>query len=572
MTGFDDPTSFRTLTTVLISVAITLLLGLTSVIFPTVGNAAFRRVEQFFSRFAERKRLVIIVLFFSVIALRLAALPLLPVPVPGIHDEFSYLLMADTFAHGRLANPPHPMRISFETFHVNWLPKYAPMYPPAQGFALALGQILGHPWIGVVLSDAAMCAAILWMLQGWFPARWAFLGAVLVALKFGIASYWMNSYWGGATAAIGGALFLGALPRIAKRPKIRDAILLALGVAILANSRPYEGSLFCIPAAAWFSWWLMGKTKSRQPLPVRLQTVVAPLALVLVLTAAFTGYYNWRLTGNALLLPHVLNTRTYQTTGLFLWDHKKPEMHYRNQQFEDFYNGWERENYDNTWADVWRVSVEKLGRCAITYFWVGELLALPAIPFIFRDRKMRLLIATFLLVTVGVFAVIWSNPHYAAPLTCVTFALAVQAIRHLRTMHVGQRPIGVALSRAIVLLLVIDTGINAFRGICDPLLWPCQGDPSRAAIAEKLQHTPGKHLIMVRYDQNDHNIHDEWVYNGAEVDTAKVLWARELDPDQNAKLFAYFKDRRIWLVTPDSDNTYLEPYAPPSSLENDSDQ
>src|SRR6266849_4659619 len=563
MPGFQDTTDLQTLLTVAISGVLALILGLIALLFPNIANSFVRRLEQFFSRFAERRRLAILVLFFAVIVLRLAALPLLPVPVPGIHDEFSYLLMADTFAHGRLANPPHPMWVSFETFHVNWFPKYASMYPPAQGLALALGQILGHPWIGVLLSDAAMCAAILWMLQGWMPARWAFLGGVLAALKLGVASYWMNSYWGGATAAIGGALVLGALPRIVKRANIRDAVLLGLGVAILANSRPYEGFLFCIPAAAWFFWWLIGKTKSQQPRRARLQNVLAPLALVLVLNAAFMGYYNWRLTGNPLLLPHVLNKSTYHTTGLFLWDHKKPEMHYRNQQFEDFYNGWERENYDNTWADIVRVSEEKLGRCAITYFWVGELLALPAIPFLFRDRKMRLLLVTFLLVTVGIFAVIWSNAHYAAPLTCVIFTLAAQAIRHLRTMRIGARPVGIALSRAIVLLLVLDTGINAPRRICDPLAWPCQGDPSRAVIADKLAHTPGKHLIVVRYEQ-DHNIHDDWVYNGAEIDTAKVLWARELDPEQNAKLFAYFPDRKIWLVTPDSDNTYLEPYTPPS--------
>jgi hypothetical protein len=70
---------------------------------------------------------------------------------------------------------------------------------------------------------------------------------------------------------------------------------------------------------------------------------------------------------------------------------------------------------------------------------------------------------------------------------------------------------------------------------------------------------------MVRYDSKDHNIHDEWVYNGAEIDAAKVLWARELDPAQNATLLAYFHDRKIWLVTPDSDNTYLEPYTPPGA-------
>src|SRR6266436_4921507 len=261
MPGFEDTTDLQTLRTVAISGVLTFILGLIALLFPNIANRFFRRAEEFFSRLAQRKGLAIIVLFFSVIALRLAALPVLPVPVPGIHDEFSYLLMADTFAHGRLANPSHPLWISFETFHVNWLPQYASMYPPAQGFALALGQLLGHPWIGVLLSDAAMCAAILWMLQGWTPARWAFLGGVLAALKFGVASYWMNSYWGGATAAIGGALVLGALPRIAKHSKIRDAILLGLGVAILANSRPYEGFLCCVPAAAWFFWWLIGKNE-----------------------------------------------------------------------------------------------------------------------------------------------------------------------------------------------------------------------------------------------------------------------------------------------------------------------
>src|SRR5712692_5632738 len=572
MPGCQDDTALQTLLTVAISGALSLVLGVIALLFPNAANNFFRRIEQSFSRFAERKALAVLVLFFSVIAVRILALPLLPVPVPGIHDEFSYLLMADTFAHGRLANPPHPMWVSFETFHVNWFPKIASMYPPAQGFALALGQLLGRPWIGVLLSDASMCAAILWMLQGWLSARWAFLGGVLAALKFAVASYWINSYWGGAMAAIGGALVLGALARIVKRARIREAVLLGIGVAILANSRPYEGFLFCIPAAAWLFWWLIGRTKSRQSPRARLQNVFAPLGIVLVLTAAFMGYYNWRLTGNPLLLPHVLNKRTYHYR-LFLWDHKKAEVRYRNQQFEDYFNSWERENYDNTWADVVRVSEEKLIRCGLTYFWCGELLLLPALPFLFRDRKMRLLIAAFALVTAGVFAVIWSYAHYAAPLTCVIFALIVQAVRHLRTMRVGQRPVGVALSRTIVLLLVLDTGTNAFRGICDPLLWPCQGDPSRTAIAEKLQHIPGTHLIMVRYDKDNHNIHDEWVYNGAEIDTAKVLWARELDPQQNAKLFAYFRDRKIWLVTPDSDNTYLEPYTPPGSrTEGDSDE
>ncbi len=216
------------------------------------GEQLFRKIESWFSRLARRDALVLAILFVSVIIIRVAILPLLPVPVPGIHDETSYLLQADTFAHGRLANPSHPMWRSFETFHVDWIPTYSSIYPPAQGFVLTIGQLLGLPWIGVLLSAAAMCSAIAWMLRAWMPARWGFLGGVLAALKFGFASYWMNSYWGGAVAAIGGALVLGTLPRIFRRPRVLYALILGLGVAILANSRPYEGFVLCLPAALCF--------------------------------------------------------------------------------------------------------------------------------------------------------------------------------------------------------------------------------------------------------------------------------------------------------------------------------
>jgi hypothetical protein len=536
-----------------------LLLGVLAPIWCENGQQGILRL---LSRLAERKTLLLWVLFFAVVGVRLAVLPSLPVPVPGIHDEFSYLLLGDTLAHGRLTNPPHPMWMSFESFHINWLPTYCSKYPPGQGAVLALGELLGLPWIGVMLSVAAMCAAMLWMLQAWLPPKWALLGAALVAVKFGIANYWMNSYWGGAVAATGGALVLGAMPRLVRDARTRDALLLGLGLAVLANTRPYEGLLFSVPVGVWFFWWLAGKTKSAAIAQTRMTRGLAPLTVVLVLTLVFMGYYNWRLTGNAFLFPHALNTRTYRTTGLFLWDHAKPPMHYHNQPFEDFYNGWERENYQNTWADVWRVSGEKLTRSGSTYFWWGALLLLPGLPFAVRDRKMRLPVLVFLLGAAGFFVLIWSMPHYAAPTTCVLFLLLVQAIRHLRAIRLSGRPIGFVLSCAAVCLLAVEVGFQVANRRCDLLDWTCQGDPSRAAIQEKLSHTPGKHLILVRYGEG-HNIHDEWVYNGAEIDSAKVLWAREIDPEQNAKLLSYFKDRHVWLVEPDKDNTELTPYIPP---------
>src|SRR5260370_15910672 len=138
---------------------------------------------------------------------------------------------------------------------------------------------------------------------------------------------------------------------------------------------------------------------------------------------------------------------------------------------------------------------------------------------------MRLPILICRLGTVGCLALIWSFPHCASPLTCVIFLLLVQAIRHLRTIRLAGRPLGLALSWAVFCLLATDVGSSVAHRVCDPLEWTCQGDPSRATTAKTLSNTPGKHLIMVRY-QADHTLHDDCVYNGAEIHSAKVLWTR----------------------------------------------
>jgi hypothetical protein len=518
-----------------------------------------RNITSLFAAVARHKTHAILALFFAVVAVRVALLHVLPVPLPGIHDEFSHLLLADTLAHGRLTNPTHPLWRSFETFHENWLPTYASIYPPAQGTALAIGQVLGHPWLGVLLSNAAMCAAILWMLQSWMPPKWALLGALLVVLKLGFTSYWMNSYWGGAVAAIGGALVLGALPRIKRHARCRDALALAAGIAILANSRPYEGSLFCLPVAVWFLWWLIKGDAPGIPQAIRIRRVLLPVALALACNVGAMAYYNWRVTAHPLVFPYTLNLRTYVTSPIFLWQHAKPALHYNNQVFEDFYNGWEREDYQRGWAGALDVSLVKWTRLRSVFFWPATLALLPMIVFLFRDRRMRLPLIILLVCTPGLFIIVWSNPHYAAPLTCVIFALLTQALRHLSKWKVAHRPVGAALSFGIVALLVLQVGGEVHARKCDELTWACTGDSSRFEILDRLKALPGKHLVIVRYEQ-DHNIHDEWVFNGAEIDSAKVLWARELDPAQNAALLNYFSDRTIWLVDPDADNLDLEPY------------
>ena len=520
---------------------------------PHAGESWLLPLERQTSSLARRKGVVILALGAATILLRIASLPLVPVPVPAMHDEFSYLLAADTFAHGRLTNPPHPMWVFFDTFHVLQQPTYASKYPPAPGAAMALGQLMGHPWIGVLLSIAGMVMAITWMLQGWFTPEWALLGGSLISLHLALFNTeWADSYLNMSVATIGAALVLGAYPRMFGSGGMRVSAWLGIGAFVLACSRPFEGLVFCIPVAIALvaSWRGAGLEPHSRDLELK---KFFPACTILAAGVAFLAYYNQRVTHNPLQFPYLLYHHQYFNYPMFSWQKAPAPLQYTNPQFNAFFNGWNRDNYplnEGAWP-----------RRAVTAFLVywrvlpGFALAAPFVlfPRILRDRRMRLPLLQLALCGAGLLSVVWFQARYTAPLAATFSLLLVQAMRHLRQSDLGGRPIGPFLTRLTVILAIVGVGLRANEALHSPA-WARK----RAKIAGQLEATRGKHLVLVHYSPN-HDVLAEWVYNRADIDGSKVVWARQIPGRSLAPLLDYFKDRQVWWLEADHDRPHLEP-------------
>jgi hypothetical protein len=520
----------------------------------------FLRLERSFARLARRKRLAVVLVGLSVIVIRVGLIPILGIPQPFNHDEFSYLLAADTFAHGKLTNPTHPMWTHFESFHIIQKPTYMSMYPPAQGLVLAAGQLMGQPWIGQLIATALMCSTLCWMLQAWLPPPWALFGAGLAVLRLGILSYWMNGYWSASIVALGGALVLGAWPRLRQRLRVRDSLLMGLGLVILANSRPYEGLLFSIPIACAMFFWLLGK--NRPAFAESVPRVVEPIFCCLLVGAISTGYYYYRVTGSPFHMAYQINYATYGWAPYFLWQTPAHAV-YRHQVMRDFYRLDFRE-FER------QLTVAGYLRSAATraYSWwqlyLGPLLTLPllAFPWVIRHKKMHLPLAICLAMIAGFAVQTWNSPHYFSPATGALYILLVQCMRQLWHWRRGRSVVAPALVRAIPLLacamILLRITTAAVHVQIEPA-WP-RGNLERARILHQLQNLPGKQLVIVAYGQR-HNRTGEWVYNDADIDAAKVVWARDMGKDDNRDLLQYFQTRNIWLVKGDDPVPQAVPYS-----------
>jgi hypothetical protein len=212
-------------------------------------------------------------------------------------------------------------------------------------------------------------------------------------------------------------------------------------------------------------------------------------------------------------------------------------------------------------------TAQKLGTVLLFFHGIALLPPLIMLLQVFLDRRLRFLIAAGAIFGVGLSLNAWLFPHYVAPFACALYAILLQSMRHLRVWRPGNRPLGLALVRTIPVVCLLLAGLRLWS---EPLnlsipRWPTMwygteplGLP-RARVLAQLEANFGPQLAIVRYAP-DHAPFDDWVYNAADIDKSRVVWARETESGNSLALLQYFRNRKVWLVEPDSSPPKISPY------------
>ncbi len=539
-------------------------------LFLLAAYACRPRLKLTYSWLANRKRTCVILLFSLPIFLRLLLLPHHPVPTPDIYDEFSHLLLADTLLHGRLANPPHPMHRFFETFFVLQQPTYSSMYPLGQGFVLALGRLLtGTPWTGVLIAAGAFCAACYWMLRGWVSPSWALLGGIFAVIEFGPLCQWTNSYWGGGSlAALGGALVFGALPRLRQYARPRDALLLGVGFGIHMLTRQFESLLLLIAVVLFFAPELARRDKWASLLRISAFASLPVIPVVLMVLAQSRAVtHSWT------TLPEQLHQYQYGIPVAFTFEQNAtPHVPLTPQQESDYQAEALQHGPGTDTLPRFLLRLEYRVRYYRFFFLPPLYLAIVAFFFAWRDAQLRWVAATLAIFALGTNFFPYLLLHYLAGVTCLFVLVSVIGLGQFSRLRIANTSLGPEIVGVLIVLSIGEFlswyGMHLFES---PNLYPIlryetwdsinhENPQRRIEVKRRLAAISGQLLVFVHYSPR-HIYQNEWVWNEADIDSSRIVYARDLGPGEDEKLIRYYPNRKVWLLEPDGPVPQLSPYA-----------
>jgi hypothetical protein len=364
----------------------------------------------------------------------------------------------------------------------------------------------------------------------------------------------MNCYWGGAVSAIAGCLVFGALPRLIRGARVRDAILLGLGLGVQLLTRPYESLLLDLCVIAFL---FLHRREWRRL--IRLAPLVALAATPAV---ALVLLQNRQVTGSWTTMPYALSRYQYGIPTTFTFQ-PNPVPHTALSQEEQIDYEMQSEVHGPGTDTVGKYLARLADRVRFyRFFYLAPLyVVLPLFLLALRRPGFRWVALSLAIFALGANFYPYFYPHYIAAATCLLLLAAVAALAQLNTWCPQAARLVMCLCAAHFLFWY---GLHLSGSPLGVRMWPYEswdninrGDSDgRIAIAARLAQAPGKHLVFVHYGPQ-HQV-EEWVQNGADIDAGRIVWADDLGPEENATLEHYYPDRQVWLLQADARPPKLE--------------
>ena len=541
-------------------------LTLAAILMLTAADFFWRdKLKSFFNLMPRKEWAYLLATGMTVLALFVIYSIIHGLPVPSVHDENCYLLMAKTFASGRLTNEAHPLWQFFEHFHLLNQPTYTAKYPPAQAAFLAVGIILfNHPIAGVWLGGVLAALACFWMLRAFLPPLWSFGGVLLLFTQPAVFE-WSQNYWGGFVALMGGALCFGAVRRLFRDTRISHGLCFGLGLMILANTRPFEGFLTCLPMAFLILYRIGKNYHDGQFLRMFFRQFLLPAALLLTANFIWMGYYNWRVTGDAFTMPYALYTRQYDPVPLFLpFSHAESKIDYRHEVMRVFYrNEWQL-HYEPLSGSAAKATlpllmIKRVVNSTNAFFYSTLIIYIGLIVYgifvLSANRRYYFFGLSFFGCLYLETSATYNQNHYYAPFIplILIFLAATLWTGTQKTRGAAFKSLSCSLLPAIIL-------VQALWVFVLPSYFKASLPDSRNSqfnYERFLGSLPGQQLVVVDYSTGNLTSNDgrynqlttlSWIYNAPDIDRSRVVWANDMGLPANRQLFEYFANRHVWML------------------------
>ena len=222
-----------------------------------------------------------------------------------VHDESAYLLQAQLFAHGRFTVPTPPMPQFFEQLYVNLVPAISSKYPPGTSLLIAPGVIVKNPGLPIVFANGLTGALVFVLARRFAGGLVALLTWTLWVTSFPVLYFhamylsevptslaWLATWWGIARWRASG--------------RTRDLAIAALAIAYCGITRPLTAVALALAVGI-----VMWRVTARRDAPRFRRAEVVTLGVGAAAALLFVGVWSWRSTGNPVVTPLSLYTRTH---------------------------------------------------------------------------------------------------------------------------------------------------------------------------------------------------------------------------------------------------------------------